>query len=139
MCHNPHGSKNKRLLQKEISTLCIECHRLQGIMDKPKVHAPLIKGGCTACHDPHGSNFKLFLSADIIGTCFSCHPGIREKGNNHPITGHPVSGPSDPSMEDSKFSCVSCHNPHSSEYNKLLPGAEPIMICMKCHPSPMKG
>ncbi len=134
MCHNPHGSNNKRLLQKEISTLCVECHRLQEMVEKPHLHAPLVKSGCTACHDPHGSNSPFFLPSDIIGTCFSCHPNIREKGKNHPITGHPVYAEQDPLVEDREFTCVSCHNPHSSEHDRLLAEEELMMLCVRCHP-----
>jgi predicted CXXCH cytochrome family protein len=134
MCHNPHGSNIKRFLRKEISTMCVECHTMQDVMTNPVIHTPLAKEGCTACHDPHGNTAPFFLSADINELCFSCHKKIREKGNNHPLMGHPVSAPQDPLVEDREFTCVSCHNPHSSQYASLLAGEEIMMLCMNCHP-----
>ncbi len=133
MCHDPHGSNDKNLLLMEVSTMCINCHDLQEMMEKNKVHKPLIKDGCTGCHDPHGSNSRVFLPRDIISTCYICHPKIEKLGNNHPIMGHPVSGPEDPVNHDRQFTCVSCHNPHSSEFDKFLAADEMMMLCIRCH------
>jgi len=133
MCHNPHGSNTRRLLQKDISKLCIECHRFQDRLKQPVVHEPLLREGCITCHDPHGSNSPFFLAAAIDEACFKCHPYMREKGDNHPVLGHPVSGPDDPLVKERPFSCISCHDPHAAEYDKLLPKEEIMMLCSLCH------
>ena len=113
--------------------MCIECHNMQNMMERPKVHEPLIKEGCTGCHNPHGSNSLFFLATDIISSCYKCHPKIEKLGNNHPIMGHPVSGPQDPRNHDRQFTCVSCHNPHSSEFDKFLAVDQMMMLCIRCH------
>ncbi len=132
MCHNPHGSNTEKLLQKDISTMCVECHELQSIMKMAVIHKPLSEKGCTGCHNPHGSNSVFFLEAEINNTCTKCHPKIPEY--DHPIMGHPVSAEADPTMNYRSLSCTSCHNAHSSEHDKLLGEAEIMMVCAKCHP-----
>jgi predicted CXXCH cytochrome family protein len=133
MCHNPHGSNVKGFLRNDISEMCIECHRMQDVLKMPLVHKPVLKEGCTRCHAPHGSNFKFFLADEVKEICLKCHPKTEEQKNNHPVTGHPVSGPVNPNDPDQPFSCASCHNPHASNFDKLLPKEELMMICMICH------
>jgi predicted CXXCH cytochrome family protein len=107
---------------------------MQEIMATPNVHEPLVRKGCTACHDPHGSNFPYALETVVQELCLNCHPKIRRQKNNHPTTGHPVSGLKDPSNVDRPFSCTSCHNPHSSEFDLLLAEEDIMMLCIHCHP-----
>lgn len=135
MCHNPHGSDLEHLLQKDIAGLCLECHGKQNMLISPNIHRPLTEKGCTGCHDPHGSNFPYFLESEIKDLCLKCHPKTDKQKNNHPVTRHPVSGAKDPAEPGRKFSCISCHDPHASEFDKLLPENEVMMLCIHCHPS----
>jgi predicted CXXCH cytochrome family protein len=134
MCHNPHGSNYKKFMQKKISSICIECHEMQDVMEKANVHEPVLHKGCPVCHNPHGSNFPFFLGAEINGSCFECHPKTERRIREHPVNHHPISGPKDPLDPAKPLSCVSCHNPHSSEYARLLAKEEIMMLCIKCHP-----
>jgi predicted CXXCH cytochrome family protein len=93
----------------------------------------VLQKGCTACHDPHGSNYPKSLFDEVKDVCLKCHPKTEEQKNNHPVTGHPVTGPKDPHNDQKKFSCVSCHNPHAAEFDKLLPVPELMMFCINCH------
>jgi predicted CXXCH cytochrome family protein len=133
MCHNPHGSNTAKMLQKELVTLCVDCHKLQDMLRQHNVHYPISMDGCLSCHDPHGSNFPFFLNKEVNGVCVGCHDSIKKLENNHPIMGHPVSGETDPINTDEKFSCISCHDPHSSEFDFLLADDEIMMTCMRCH------
>ncbi len=133
MCHNPHGSDMKNILQKETSTLCIDCHRMKDVLKKSVVHPPVVKKGCISCHNPHGSNYPFFLSATVKELCLGCHPKTQVQKQNHPVTGHPVSGARNPLAPEQPFSCVSCHNPHAAEFDKMLPVNEIMMLCTFCH------
>lgn len=134
MCHNPHGSQVIKLLEKDATRICVECHEAQYMFERPIVHAVMKKEGCPACHDAHSSNFRFQLVAETNELCYKCHPLIKKQKNNHPINGHPVSRPKNPSKPDEPFSCVSCHNPHSTEYDKLLNEEDAMSVCISCHP-----
>ncbi len=133
MCHNPHGSNTNKLLQNDITTLCVNCHKLQKMLEQHSVHYPITKDGCISCHDPHGSNFPFFLDKEVNGVCVACHVSIKKLENNHPIMGHPVYGETDPADSDRQFSCISCHDPHSSEFDYLLADEEIMQTCVRCH------
>jgi predicted CXXCH cytochrome family protein len=67
-----------------------------------------------------------------------CHPRIAK--SPHPIAfftgrGHPLKGRKEPKSRDGKLSCVSCHNPHSSDYPRLFkyPANKAYELCKYCH------
>jgi DmsE family decaheme c-type cytochrome len=102
-CHNPHGSKNVRLLRAgfTINETCARCHA-----DKrgPFLweHAP-VRESCVTCHDPHGSSNDRMLVAKQPFLCQRCHNHTR-----HPATIY------DGRVQTSSNrifgrSCVSCH------------------------------
>lgn len=136
LCHNPHGSHFKHLLQDKISKLCINCHEFQENLEEPVVHQAIRTKGCTACHDPHGSMHRFQLLAGLNDLCYKCHPKIFKQRNDHPLHNHPVFIPATSGNKDSKLTCVNCHNPHSSKFAHLLPVADTMMLCAKCHNVP---
>jgi predicted CXXCH cytochrome family protein len=77
------------------------------------------QNGCTACHGPHVGFGKGLQKKDGVEQCLSCH-------NNREFTG-PVQHP--PAFED----CTNCHDPHSSDYKKLLSTADIMELCTTCH------
>jgi predicted CXXCH cytochrome family protein len=133
LCHNPHGSNFKYFLQDKITTLCVNCHEMQDTLTAPVLHQVIKTKGCTVCHDPHGSMYQYQLIAGLNKLCYKCHPDIYRLRHNHPLQGHPVAGPSNPAAKDEKFTCVSCHSPHSSDYANLLPVADAMELCGNCH------
>lgn len=133
MCHDTHGSQYRKNLIKEDVKLCVECHEMQDMMELPNIHPAITKKGCTICHDPHGSHYPLQLKDAINPLCYSCHPKIYRQKNNHPVQRHPVYAKKNPFDPEYEFNCISCHNPHSSNYEKLLPEEETMMLCAKCH------
>ena len=136
MCHDPHGSNHPHLLQREATDLCVTCHEMEDILQMPYVHKVITTKGCIACHDPHGSNAPLQLKAKLNDLCYGCHDTIYRSRNNHPVQGHPLAAPRDPSSPDQPLTCVSCHSPHSGEYPKLLPEDDVMMMCARCHQQP---
>jgi len=62
-CHNPHSSKNAKLLVSGQPDLCFNCHDRKSFMGKKAVHPPVRGGMCTACHNPHSTDTpKLLVS-----------------------------------------------------------------------------
>ena len=54
-CHNPHQSKNSKLLKMEEKELCFTCHDSEDETWKG-IHDGIDGAKCTECHNPHGSN-----------------------------------------------------------------------------------
>lgn len=154
-CHNPHSAQLPKLVKTAQPDLCYSCHE-KDKFTKRYVHSIIPVGGCTACHSPHISNEPSLLPKTPYELCLSCHP--KKKDGRHVVNVpgkkvHPVRGVKDPSVPWTKripdpdrpgyeievpdpdkpgkeLTCMSCHDPHSSDYKKLFPVAN---ICTKCH------
>jgi predicted CXXCH cytochrome family protein len=92
-CHNPHGSDNLGLLNKEPAALCLDCHPevkkgphvIAGFTrsghplgnDAKEVPDPLRPGKkfyCAACHEPHRAELpKLSRFPKGMASCQLCH------------------------------------------------------------------
>ncbi len=132
-CHDSHGSDQPKLLHDKATTLCVDCHDLGEMLERPVVHPVLLKKGCTACHDPHGSSHGLQLRQAVVELCFSCHPRLREFENSHPVNGHPTHGRPDPRDRQRVMTCASCHDPHGAAAANLLSEEETMLVCIGCH------
>ncbi len=56
LCHEPHRSRNAKLLKQPVEDLCFGCHDKK---DVEKVHGQIIL--CTNCHNPHQSKEEYLL------------------------------------------------------------------------------
>ncbi len=154
-CHNPHQSDFGKLLVCSMPDICYTCHD-KAKFNKKNIHAAIPVAGCTICHAPHVSKNKYLLSGPINPSCLTCHVGKSKGSHVISIPGgkfHPLSGvvdrstikwvmapdpldPNrqipmpDPNQPGKEMSCISCHDPHSSDFRKLFPQAR---ICRKCH------
>ncbi len=147
-CHNPHSAPAIGLLQKDLESLCLECHkRVSNEAKKAKVkHAALYQDEkCSVCHSTHFSAFPSLLIASERDVCLSCHGQDDFSKSNalkniaKEIEGKPyLHGP----LREGK--CGSCHNPHGSDYYRLLKGEYPkgfyqpyvkgdYDFCLECH------
>lgn len=117
-CHDPHASKEAKLLTAPASELCASCHADQ--TSHALLHGPVSAGACASCHLPHESdNAKLLVKAGD-DLCFTCHGEVREmlaKKNVHPAI---------------ESGCTSCHDPHGAAHPKLLAEAG-AALCYQCH------
>jgi predicted CXXCH cytochrome family protein len=107
-----------------VSKDCRGCHKK--LVSQKIVH-PAIGMGCSSCHSaiespkvPHTKTTTnaFGLSADQPDLCFGCHDKAAFAGK----TIHPALG----------MGCTKCHNPHSSQYRKLLVKQVPV-LCFACH------
>lgn len=153
-CHNPHSSDNAKLLLSEAPELCYGCHD-KGIFSKKNVHSPVMGGMCLSCHSPHATEEMALLPKRPTAVCLECHPDVIKKRHvisefRHPlgdagkkVDDKPVkkSGKkdkgliTDPARAGREFYCGSCHNPHSSDFNRLLryKANTPFELCINCH------
>src|SRR5581483_2463951 len=98
---------------------CASCHE-----DKTKgkaVHSAIAMG-CTTCHDvkTEGETTTVNLTSPKDQLCFTCHDKAKEEVKH---------GPYD------KGSCVTCHDPHTSDYPKQLRAELNSSFCLECHAS----
>jgi len=82
------------------------------------VHPPFQNKKCALCHDPYA---KGKLQIPQPGLCYLCHDNfnLKFKSLHGPVAGG---------------YCTSCHNPHKSEFKKLLI-REDQELCLYCHDS----
>ncbi|TLN23446.1 hypothetical protein FDZ71_03010, partial [bacterium] len=124
-CHEPHISKNPKLLKQERLEPCKMCHTKQ--YDGAKGHPAYEEGSCAACHDTHFSGFPKNLYRDIKSTCNECHSqgkAITEK-KFHP-----------PSAIEGKKYCSTCHDPHGT--TPKLTRSDKATLCNECHPKVLR-
>lgn len=84
-CHNPHNSRQKKLLHVELSALCKDCHKaIRETVERAKVkHGALDRGQrCANCHNPHGANVEKLLIQLPFDLCVNCHSVDNMKDNN---------------------------------------------------------
>ncbi len=147
-CHNPHASGIKYLLVSSSDSICSKCHeKITSRVGIAKFKHPVVqqKGTCYNCHDPHGSLYKNNLKAPPLQLCLGCHnkPIIGADGKDYNIYTIVTQktykhGP----INDGN--CTGCHDPHGSEYYKILKNSFPrsfyvsyetseYALCFQCH------
>jgi len=144
-CHSPHSSGNEHLLSAVVPDLCATCHDMAPFKKK-NVHAPVAAGMCLSCHGVHVANEKRLLLKRGVQVCLECHGDVRK--TPHVVSGfsarggHPIGDlkkqkktVKDPLRPDREFYCVSCHLPHSSDWQKLYryEAKMPMELCQHCH------
>lgn len=117
-CHDPHASKEPKLLTSSIKDLCGACHSDHVEFKLP--HGPVAAGDCTACHTPHESENKALVLKTGGALCYGCHTDIEAEMKKKVVHGAVEGG------------CTSCHNPHGSANPKLLAEAG-AALCYQCH------
>lgn len=147
-CHSPHSSDFKYQLTRSTETLCSQCHEKivkQAASVKYK-HAVLNeRRECYNCHDPHGSLYENNLRVSPLNLCLDCHnkPIIGTDGKDYNIYKIVNKNPNKHGpIKDGN--CSGCHDPHGSDFYKLLTGSFPREFytpyeeskydsCFQCH------
>ncbi len=84
-CHLPAGTRKVGELKKNLSGLCLDCHRNREAPAEHKVDIvpkmevkdlPLFNGKitCVTCHDPHRNTHGTLLRMNPRDLCLVCHP-----------------------------------------------------------------
>ena len=125
LCHNPHRSPEKHLLNGPENSLCLDCHEdiKASLSPGSYLHPPLRVSGCTSCHDPHSSNLQYLLKIKLPDLCFDCHKTLQDQLSKVKKLHKPLT---------QERGCGNCHAPHASKVKKLLPFAE-MDLCLNCH------
>ncbi len=129
ICHSPHGSSEKYQLRRYVGDLCVMCHEnLKSVGFRKVVHKPVNDGACAGCHEPHSSaradNFLKLPGNDL---CRSCHKEMAT--HTHPYGVPPKKEMPVKLDKNGNLTCLSCHEPHASDDNKLLRKGG----CATCH------
>lgn len=107
---------------------CLSCHE----DDKARTHwqgSPHEAAGlkCASCHSVHGEQVGVASSLPGVNPstakCLECHASQRKALNQR--SRHP--------LRDGKLDCVSCHNPHGAEGEKLVAAGSVNDLCYSCH------
>jgi DmsE family decaheme c-type cytochrome len=122
-CHSVHSPKSVtgQLKTKTDVETCVTCHKTERAKMNRTSHHPVREGkmGCSSCHNPHEGNRPKMLRAESVNDlCFTCHT---EKRGPYLFEHAPV-------RED----CVSCHDVHGSNHQRLLIQKLPT-LCWNCH------
>ena len=142
-CHDPHSSKNERLLKTKIPELCFSCHDKADFTRKV-VHPPVAAGECLTCHSPHASDEMALLQKNKVALCLDCHPDAvhgRHAPSRQPSISEQATGKTlgpilqDPARPGKPFYCGSCHNPHSADNSYLFrfKAKSSGTLCSNCH------
>ena len=120
VCHDAHGSENPNRLRASINETCLECHGV----NPPKSN--------------DDGTITIFGNVQVPAETFK---GIRKIGiaeetmRGHPLAGHPISGPNSLLPGKPAITCVTCHNPHASDFSRrrfqLKEGMK--SVCLNCH------
>jgi predicted CXXCH cytochrome family protein len=138
-CHNPHGSKEKKLLAGSLTSTCGKCHSdtvtlQQWSIKNPKnkhLCEPIKNGSCVSCHSPHAADNVLLITQKNISTdlCGQCHEW--ESHSTHPL-GEKVT---DPRNKNLTVECLSCHiGCGTGNKPMMLPFETTYDLCIQCHP-----
>ena len=142
-CHEAHSGKHGKLLKSPVPELCASCHKKNTYSGKG-THSPGRGGKCGSCHAAHASDNAGLLIKPPAETCLECHDEIKEEPHvlaGFARKGHPVGDEKraqpveDPLRPGKPFSCASCHEPHKSDFRKLLrlDPKQGMGICQACH------
>lgn len=123
-CHSPHGTSNKAMLISAVPALCSNCHPNEASMREKAIvkHAPMVDAKtCMNCHDPHFSDSVRLLPVQQMDLCLSCHDKQlnADRGTVMDMKSFLAENKNAHGPLKNK-DCASCHNPHGSDYWRIL-------------------
>lgn len=115
------AEKSHPRLVSVAATQCITCHKAV-TEGKSFLHPPA--ADCATCHEVKVSEAgtRVALQQEGAALCLSCHDGLAAAAKGTLKASHP------PVAE----ACVTCHNPHASNTERLLVSPIPE-LCTTCH------
>ena len=149
-CHSPHSAGYKYNLRADgKKALCLTCHKNKAtwITSVKNKHGALETGKmCLNCHDPHGTDNPKMLRKAPMDLCLSCHnkkytlPGGGKLKNMKKFLAKNKDWHGPIREKD----CTACHDPHGSNYYRMLRAYFPntlyspydpknYALCFMCH------
>ncbi len=127
-CHSPHSSNFPAHLWASEQDTCLGCHAEARLKVDQKTKTVTTPWGKTLTLEEMKGWQYLNLNRTLTA--------------NHPVEGHPVTGPNRNSNLP-PVSCLSCHKAHASPYKNLLTAGAPkdmrlcatCGVCEQCHES----
>ena len=131
-CHKAGGDPLYGLKDDD-GRFCVDCHseeveRFKGMIS---VHAFVKEMKCRSCHRIHNTQEDGLIPVSVNKLCFDCHRRVYD--GSHVSPGHPMEARKDPSREGKSFGCTSCHDPHASNFKKLMKMKSGMVMCEVCH------
>jgi predicted CXXCH cytochrome family protein len=147
-CHNPHSSGYRYMLSADPGGICGDCH--EDIGERAKTakykHQPVEKDRkCLNCHEAHASPVESGLKKKQTELCVQCHNkwikgtdgkqfNIYTMVRDNPVKHQPLEA----------GECHGCHDPHGSDFYKILNARFPsgfyakfsvdsYKLCFQCH------
>jgi DmsE family decaheme c-type cytochrome len=122
-CHSAHSfrSEQNQLKAAHEPDTCYSCHQSIRSQSLRTSHHPVREGlmTCGSCHNPHDGSKPKMINAEYVNElCYQCHT---EKRGPFLWEHAPV-----------RENCLSCHNAHGSNHDKLLVSQQP-WLCQRCH------
>ena len=128
-CHSPHAGHDKLLVRPSETATCVQCHDRREF-NRKTVHAAL-EEGCTTCHDVHDRDMLALRGAAINDKCADCHDAAKTHA-------HPTSPEKRDPRTRGPLTCTGCHEPHSSDFEKMLTHVQKRDLCVQCHSAGME-
>ena len=128
-CHSPHAGHDRLLVRSSETQTCLQCHDRREFKRKT-VHAAL-EEGCTTCHDLHDREKLALRGAAVNDKCSDCH----DAATTH---AHPTSPDKRDPRTRGPLTCVGCHEPHSSDFERMLTHDQKRDLCVQCHATGME-
>ncbi len=137
-CHDPHATKEQKLLKGSIVNVCGRCHAdtvelQEWSIKNPKndyLCEPVKKGNCIACHSPHAADNVLLITQKSVTNdlCGRCHDW--ETHSTHPIGAKII----DNRNKNLTVECLTCHQACGTG-NKpaMLTFSTTYELCLQCH------
>lgn len=125
-CHSPHTGKYRFNLQLDPNMeLCLGCHtdKKESIKTVKYKHGALdTKKKCLACHNPHVADYPKQLIKQPMDLCLGCHDREYKQAGNKKIINMKayLAKNTDHHGPIKQKDCTACHNPHGSNYFRML-------------------
>ena len=133
VCHSPHSSPFKFQVRQSQGDLCLSCH--ENMKEKAGMfvqHQPFAEGRCSGCHEPHAADIPDYLlKGKDEGLCRLCHDEQSLAAHKHPVGRAPkFTVPGMKLDAQGNLECLTCHDPHASDSDRMSPVAGG---CAGCH------
>ena len=137
-CHDPHATKEQKLLKGSIVNVCGRCHADTVELQEWSIKNPkndrlcerVKKGNCITCHSPHAADNVLLITQKSVTNdlCGRCHEW--ETHSTHPIGAKII----DNRNKNLTVECLTCHQACGTG-NKpaMLTFSNTYELCLQCH------